>query len=154
MNERKVRVDKEAPFLSGFPKNRGLRRGCPFKVGLVTEKRRKGHPNFGYMQHHFSPLFLLAKKNISKGRPQWKKRVPSLQGFQHIGVSGVGVPLGLVLLQKQEEKDTRNTLNILDALLYVLFRWVLLQQKKKRTPQFWIHVTSFSCYFRLRKEIQ
>ena len=33
-------------------------------------------------------------RNRMKGKPQWKTRVPSLQGFQNIGVSGVGVLLG------------------------------------------------------------
>ena len=59
--------------------------------------------------------------SCAKKKDEWKaaveKGAPFLQGFQNIGVSGVGVLLGWVLLQKQEEKDTRRTLKILDTPL-------------------------------------
>ena len=55
--------------------------------------------------------------SCAKKKDEWKaaveKGAPFLQGFQNIGVSGVGVLLGWVLLQKQEEKGhPKNSQNL------------------------------------------
>ena len=51
-------------------------------------------------------LSLLQRKEIeTKGRPQWKKGAPFLQGFHNIGVSGVGVLFKVgFATEKEEEK--------------------------------------------------
>ena len=88
-----------------------------FEGGSCYRKRRKEHPHFGYMQHHSLLLFPLAQRTT--GRQQWKKgllsfKIPKSESLVWVSFSR------RVSLQKKEEKDTRNTQKILDALLYTL----------------------------------
>ena len=109
-----------ACFLSRFPKKMEVSRGgVLFRWVLLQRKEEKDNLILDTC-NSISVFYFLLHKEIVIERQEGhigKKRVPSHQGFQNNRISGAGVLLGWVLLRKQEEKDTRNTLNILDAPL-------------------------------------
>ena len=112
-------MDKEAPFLSRFPEIEVSGVGVLLRWVLLQKKEDKSTLILGTCNIISFWYFLLRKEIKRKEGSSGKSERLSFK-FSTIGVSGAGVLLRWGSLQKKEAKDTRNTLKILDALLYSL----------------------------------
>ena len=96
------------------------------------------------MEHVTAGLSFISSciENETKGRPQWKKGAPFLQGLQNIGVSGAGVLFGVgFALRKKRTPEAlskswtplfKQNLNVSYANkrgLAIFLRWVFLRKK-------------------------